>query len=55
MTTHSRVLPDVQASAPTLHVSLSRAGVTGGLVQYYFPTLDDLFLALLERRSDRNV
>jgi GTP cyclohydrolase IV len=29
MTTHPRVLPDVQASAPTLHVSLSRAGVTG--------------------------
>jgi AcrR family transcriptional regulator len=32
----------------------SRAGVTGGLVQYYFPTLDDLFVALLRRRSDRN-
>ena len=29
MTTHPRVLPDVQASAPTLHVSLSRVGVTG--------------------------
>ena len=32
----------------------SRAS-TGGLVQYYFPTLDDLFLALLERRSERNL
>jgi AcrR family transcriptional regulator len=30
------------------------AGVTAGLVQYYFPTLDDLFLALLRRRSDAN-
>ena len=29
MTTHPRALPDVQASAPTLHVSLSRVGVTG--------------------------
>jgi AcrR family transcriptional regulator len=30
-------------------------GVTAGLVQYYFPTLDDLFLALLRRRSDANL
>jgi GTP cyclohydrolase IV len=29
MTTHPRALPDVQASAPTIHVSLSRVGVTG--------------------------
>lgn len=33
----------------------ARAGVTAGLVQYYFPTLDDLFIALLERRSHRNL
>lgn len=32
-----------------------RAGVTAGLVQYYFPTLDDLFIALLRARSDRNL
>jgi len=31
-----------------------RAGVTAGLVQYYFPTLDHLFIALLRRRSDQN-
>jgi TetR/AcrR family transcriptional regulator, transcriptional repressor for nem operon len=30
------------------------AGVTPGLVQYYFPTLDDMFLALLRRRSEHN-
>jgi GTP cyclohydrolase I/GTP cyclohydrolase-4 len=29
MSAHSGILPDVQASAPTLHISLSRVGVTG--------------------------
>jgi TetR/AcrR family transcriptional repressor of nem operon len=33
----------------------AKAGVTAGLVQYYFPTLDDLFIALLRRRSERNL
>lgn len=42
-------------AAVTYRVLASRAGVTGGLVQYYFPTLDELFLALLGRRSERNV
>src|SRR5689334_12810669 len=41
-------------AAVTYRVLAARAGVTGGLVQYYFPTLDDLFVALLERRSERN-
>lgn len=31
------------------------SGVTAGLVQYYFPTLDELFVALLRDRSERNV
>jgi AcrR family transcriptional regulator len=31
------------------------AGVTAGLVQYYFPTLDDLFVAAIRRRSDQNL
>jgi AcrR family transcriptional regulator len=31
----------------------ARAGVTAGLVQYYFPTLDDLFIAMLETGTDR--
>jgi AcrR family transcriptional regulator len=42
-------------AAVTYRVLAARAGVTGGLVQYYFPTLDDLFLAMLERRSARNL
>src|SRR6476660_3639033 len=39
-------------AAVTYRVLAARAGVTSGLVQYYFPTLVDLFLAL---RSERNV
>jgi AcrR family transcriptional regulator len=30
-------------------------GVTGGLVQYYFPTLDDLLVAMIDRRAQQNV
>lgn len=33
----------------------STAGVTPSLVQYYFPTLDDIFLSAIRRHSDRNV
>jgi AcrR family transcriptional regulator len=33
----------------------AKSDVTAGLVQYYFPTLDDLFIALLRRRSERNL
>jgi len=33
----------------------AKAKVTSGLVQYYFPTLDDLFVAAIRRRSEQNV
>jgi AcrR family transcriptional regulator len=33
----------------------AQAGVTAGLVQYYFPTLDDLFVAAIRRRSEQNL
>ena len=33
----------------------NRAGVTGGLVQYYFPTRDELFVAAIRRRTEENV
>src|SRR5439155_16543648 len=33
----------------------SEAGVTGALVHYYFPTLDDLFLAVFRRGAERNL
>src|SRR5207248_1367494 len=32
----------------------ARAGLTPGLIHYYFPTIDDLFLALYRRRTDAN-
>ena len=31
----------------------SEAGVTGALVHYYFPTLDDLFLAVFRRGAEK--
>ncbi|MFJ9176176.1 TetR/AcrR family transcriptional regulator [Streptomyces sp. NPDC102360] len=33
----------------------TEAGVTGALVQYYFPTFDDLFVALVRDRSERTL
>jgi len=42
-------------AAITYRAVAARAGVAAGLVQYYFPTLDDLFTALLQRGSDRIV
>jgi AcrR family transcriptional regulator len=33
----------------------AKAGVALGLVHYYFPSLDELFIALLRRRTDRNL
>jgi AcrR family transcriptional regulator len=33
----------------------TKAGVTPSLVQYYFPSLDDIFLAAIQRYSERNL
>lgn len=33
----------------------AKAGVTASLVQYYFPSLDDIFLAAIRRYSGRNL
>jgi AcrR family transcriptional regulator len=33
----------------------TKAGVTASLVQYYFPSLDEIFLAAIRRYSDRNL
>lgn len=33
----------------------TKAGVTPSLVQYYFPSLDDIFLGAIQRYSDRNL
>jgi AcrR family transcriptional regulator len=42
-------------AAITYRVVAARADVAAGLVQYYFPTLDELFVALLQRNTDRIV
>lgn len=33
----------------------AKAGVTASLVQYYFPSLDDIFIAAIRRYSERNL
>ncbi|PXW31886.1 UNVERIFIED_CONTAM: TetR family transcriptional regulator [Williamsia faeni] len=38
----------------TYRVVAAKAGVTPSLVQYYFPTLDDIFLATIRRRTEEN-
>jgi AcrR family transcriptional regulator len=42
-------------AAVTYRAVAAKAGVTAGLVQYYFPTLDDLFIAAIRRRSSQNL
>lgn len=42
-------------AAVTYRNVAASAEVTAGLVQYYFPKLDDLFVAMLERRSQENI
>jgi len=39
----------------TYRVLATRAGVTPSLVQYYFPSLDDIFVAAIRRYSERNL
>jgi AcrR family transcriptional regulator len=52
--TEQQMLEEGYASVTYRSVA-ARAGVTAGLVQYYFPTLDDLFLAVLRHGTDRIV
>ena len=42
-------------AAVTYRAVAAEAGVTSGLVQYYFPSLDDLFIAAIRRRSEQNL
>ncbi len=39
----------------TYRALASNAGVTPSLVQYYFPSLDDIFIAAIRRYSERNL
>jgi TetR/AcrR family transcriptional repressor of nem operon len=42
-------------AAVTYRAVAAAAGVTPGLVQYYFPTLDEVFIAAIRRRSAENL
>lgn len=39
----------------TYRALATRAGVTSSLVQYYFPSLDDIFIAAIRRYAERNL
>src|SRR4051794_22052578 len=39
----------------TYRALAAKAGVTSSLVQYYFPTLDDIFIAAIRRYSERGI
>jgi AcrR family transcriptional regulator len=48
------MLEDGYASV-TYRALAAKAGVTPSLVQYYFPTLDDIFIAAIRRYSERGI
>jgi len=50
-----RLMLDDGYAAVTYRAVAAKAGVTPALVQYYFPTLDDLFVATIRRRSEQNL
>jgi TetR/AcrR family transcriptional repressor of nem operon len=50
-----QMMRDEGYAAVTYRAVAAKAGVTAGLVQYYFPTLDDLFVATIRRRSEQNL
>jgi len=50
-----QLMLDQGYAAVTYRAVAASAGVTAGLVQYYFPTLDDLLVATVRRRSEQNL
>lgn len=42
-------------AAVTSRSVAARAGINAGLVHYYFPTIDDLFVAVFHRGSERSL
>lgn len=48
------MLKDGYAAVSSRSVAAA-VGIQAPLVHYYFPTLDDLFVAVLQRRAERNV
>ena len=50
-----RLLLDEGAAGVSYRVLAGKAGVTPSLVQYYFPTLDNLFVAMIRRLIERDI
>ena len=49
-----RLLLDEGYAGVSYRVVAAKAGVTASLVQYYFPTLDSLFVAMIRRLIERD-
>lgn len=50
-----RLMSEEGYASVTYRAVAAKAGVTPSLVQYYFPTLDDIFVATIRRSTDRNI
>jgi AcrR family transcriptional regulator len=50
-----RIMVDRGYAGVSYRALAASAGVTSGLVQYYFPTRDDLFVAAIRRRGEQNL
>lgn len=50
-----RLMLDKGYAGVSYRAVAASAGVTPGLVQYYFPTLDELFVAAIRRRGEQNL
>ncbi|BBY81284.1 TetR/AcrR family transcriptional regulator [Mycolicibacterium pulveris] len=50
-----KMMLDEGYASVTYRALAAKAGVTPSLVQYYFPTLDDIFIAAIRRYSARNL
>ena len=50
-----KMMLDEGYASVTYRALTTKAGVTSSLVQYYFPTLDDIFIAAIRRYSARNL
>ena len=52
--TEEIILEEGYAAVSSRNVA-ARAGIQAPLLHYYFPTIDELFVAVLRRRSEPNV
>lgn len=50
-----RLMLEAGYASVTYRAIAAKAGVTPGLVQYYFPTQDEVFVAAIRRRSQQNL